>query len=57
METRKRRISFALVECHVATVIEGGAFVGWEIGMGGGRKFGNRKLDVVTEEVLREKQS
>ena len=35
METRKRRMSFALVECHVAAVIGGGAFVGWEIGMGG----------------------
>ena len=35
METKKRRISFALVECHVAAVIGGGAFVGWEIGMGG----------------------
>ena len=34
METRKRRILFALVECHVAAVIGGGAFVGWEIGMG-----------------------
>ena len=32
---RKRRMSFALVECHVAAVIGGGAFVGWEIGMGG----------------------
>ena len=35
VETRKRSMSFALVECHVAAVIGGGAFVGWEIGMGG----------------------
>jgi len=28
-------MSFALVECHVAAVIGGGAFVGWEMGMGG----------------------
>ena len=35
MEMMKCRMSFALVECHVAAVIGGGAFVGWEIGMGG----------------------